>query len=128
MLIVSSMLALIFYILFRWTSSLAAQVHFDQPISKWLYYSSMISIALYGVTIGTIDEKGTGPLHGPCAVIFFLILIACIIELTIYLTHLRAYNTTILNKTSLRAKQFLAVYLVSVWIYCLIMIIIVSIN
>ena len=48
--------------------------------------------------------------------------------MTIYLTNLRAYKTSIMNLTSLRAKQALAIYLVSVWIYCIIEIIIVSLQ
>ena len=128
MLIVSSILALIFFMLFRWTVSVAKQAGFEKPIASYLYKLSLFSILLYGITIGTIDEKGTGPLHGPCAVIFFLILILAIIELTLYLTELRAFNTSVLNLTSLRAKQLLAGYLIAVWIYCIIMIIIVSIG
>ena len=128
MLIASSMLALIFYMIFRWINAVALAAKYDRPISKLMYYGIMTSVPLYGVTIGTIDEKGTGPLHGPCAVIFFLILIACIIEVTLYLTDLRAFKTSTLNLNSLRTKQLLAVYLVSVWIYCLIEIIIVSLK
>lgn len=128
MLIASSLLALIFYMLFRWVQAQAIVAQYDKPISKLLYSASMFSVPLYGITIGTIDEKGTGKLHGPCAVIFFLILIVCIINVTIYLTDLRAYKTSIINLTSLRAKQALAIYLVSVWIYCIIKIIIVSLN
>lgn len=120
MLIASSLLALIFYMIFRWMNALAHSVKYDRTLSKGLFLTIMTSVPLYGITIGTIDGKGTGPLHGPCAVIFFLILIYCIIEVTLYLTALRAFKTSALNLTSLRAKQALAVYLVSVWIYCLI--------
>jgi len=81
---------------------------------------------LYGITIGTIDEKGTGPLHGPCAVAFFVILIIAIIQVTIYLTNMRAYDTRVIGRTSLFVKQLLAIYLVLLWIYCVFMLIAVS--
>lgn len=87
---------------------------------------SMFSILLYGVTIGTIDEKGTGPLHSPCAVGFFVILIWSIVDMTLYLTEMRDFDVRVISRASLRAKQFLAVYLVALWVYCLIMIISVS--
>lgn len=86
MLTLSSMLALIFFMLFKWISKVAADSGFPKRISSFLYKMSMFSIVLFGITIGTIDERGTGPLHGPCAVGFFLILIWSIIEMTIYLT------------------------------------------
>ena len=79
MLINSSILALIFFMLFKWTSKVAADAGFTKPVSQVLYYTSLFSILLYGITIGTIDGKGTGSLHSPCAVGFFVILIWSII-------------------------------------------------
>lgn len=128
MLIASSLMALIYYLIFRWINAKAISIKYDKAMSKWLFKTVLVSIPLYGVTIGTIDSGGTGPLHSPCAVSFFLILILCIIEVTIYLTGLRAFKTSAMNLTSLRAKQSLAIYLVSVWVYCLIEIIIVSLK
>jgi hypothetical protein len=55
MLIASSLLALIFYMLFRWVQAEAIVAKYDKPISKLLFYSIMLSIPLYGITIGTID-------------------------------------------------------------------------
>lgn len=83
---------------------------------------------MFSITLGTIDGKGTGPLHSPCAVIFFLILITLIVYMTLLLTKLRDFQTNIISKTSLRLKQIFAAINVAVWVYCLVMIIIVSIN
>ena len=46
--------------------------------------------------------------------------------MTLYLTQLRDYDWRTISKTSLRAKQILAVYLIVLWVYCIGMIIIVS--
>ena len=126
MLIASSLLALIFFMMFRWAQSVANDVGFPKQVNNTLYYFSLFSIVLYGITIGTIDEKGTGPLHSPCAVGFFLILIWSIINMTLYLTQLRDWKHTTISRTSLRCKQFLAIYLIVLWVYCIGMIIIVS--
>lgn len=73
----------------------------------------------YGITIGTIDGKSTGPLHSPCAVIFFVILVICIITVSIYLTKLRSYDTRTMGYWSLKSKQILATYVGFVWVYCI---------
>lgn len=93
-----------------------------------MFYLCEFSILLYGVTIGTIDGKSTGPLHSPCAVIFFVILIVAIVQVTLFMTNLRAYDTKTIKYNSLLWKQGLAIFVVGVWIYCLVMIIYVSIN
>ena len=126
MLIASSILALTFFMMFKWVSKVAADSGFPRPISQVLYYFSMFSILLYGITIGTIDGKGTGSLHSPCAVGFFVILIWSIIEMTLYMTEMRDYDSRTISKTSLRCKQLLAAYLVILWVYCIVMIIAVS--
>lgn len=112
--------------IFKWIVSVAKDAGFNKPISNFLFKASLFSILLYGITIGTIDEKGTGPLHSPCAVGFFLILIWAIIDVTLYLTRLREFDTRTISRTSLLAKQILAGYLVLLWVYCLIKIILVS--
>lgn len=89
MLIASSILALIYYMIFKWIVSVAKDAKFNKPIFNVLFRMSLFSILLYGITIGTIDEKGTGPLHSPCAVGFFLILIWAIVDVTLYLSKLR---------------------------------------
>jgi hypothetical protein len=80
----------------------------------------MFSIVLYGITIGTIDGRSTGPLHTPCAVAFFLILIWSVLAVTYYLTELRNFDPSQISKRSLRCKQLLAGYLVALWAYCII--------
>lgn len=55
MLIASSILALIFFMIFRWIKFASDQVGYPKKMGSWLYYLTLISILLYGVTIGTID-------------------------------------------------------------------------
>ena len=86
MLIASSILALTFFMMFNWVSKVAADAGFPKKVSNLLYNMSLFSIVLYGITIGTIDGKGTGSLHSPCAVGFFVILIWSIVEMTLFLT------------------------------------------
>ena len=121
-----SILSLIFFIMFRWIDQAIKDSGFYQKISKKLYYLSQFSILMFSITLGTIDGKGTGPLHSPCAVIFFLILIYLIVYITLTLTRLRTFQTNIISKTSLRLKQILALINVAVWVYCLVNIILVS--
>jgi hypothetical protein len=126
MLIASSLLALIFFLIFRWTAAAVKRANYPRVLPSSLYYTTQFSILLYGITIGTIDSRGTGPLHSPCAVAFFLILIIAIIRVTLFLTELRAYDTSVIAEWSLRVKQVLALYLLLLWIYCIIMLISVS--
>jgi hypothetical protein len=126
MLIASSMLALIFFLIFKWVNKVAKESGYPGAISNSLYYLSEFSILLYGITIGTIDEKSTGKLHGPCAVIFFVVLIISIVVITLYLTNLREYDTRAVGLRSLRIKQILTAYLLAVWAYCVAMLILVS--
>ena len=126
MLIASSILALTFFMMFNWAAKVAKDAGFPKKVSNVLYNMSLFSIVLYGITIGTIDGKGTGSLHSPCAVGFFVILIWSIVEMTLFLTELRDYDWRTIKKTSLRCKQILTIYLVALWIYCIVMIILVS--
>ncbi len=73
----------------------------------------------YSITIGTIDEKGIGKLHGPCAVIFFVIWVIIIIKITIFISAVRKWDTTIVSSKSLLLKKLLAFYVLGVWIYCI---------
>lgn len=86
---------------------------------KWLFYLAESSIACYGVTIGTIDGAGTGNLHGPCAVIFFVIWMATILNMTVYLYKLRNWDTSVLSGTSMTLKIVLAIYISLIWSYCI---------
>jgi hypothetical protein len=83
MLICSSIVALSFFVEFRWARWQALRTGF-KPLSEGYLWAAWFSIACYGVTIGTIDEKGIGKLHGPCAVTFFIIFLITIVRLTFY--------------------------------------------
>ena len=84
----SSFLALNFFIFFKWLLKQAQKFEYPEPVPTYLYPIAEFSVLLFCVTIGTIDEKGTGKLHGPCAVVFFLVLIASIVQVTLFLTSL----------------------------------------
>jgi hypothetical protein len=73
----------------------------------------------YSITIGTIDEKGIGNLHGPCAVTFFVIWMIVIQRITAFMSRLRHWDTTVMTKRSLLLKKLLAGYVLGVWIYCI---------
>jgi hypothetical protein len=73
----------------------------------------------YSITIGTIDEKGIGKLHGPCAVIFFVIWVIVIIRITTFMSKLRHWDTTVVSKRSMLLKKLLAFYVLGIWIYCI---------
>lgn len=118
MLIFSSTLALLFYTVVRWMDKKAERAGFEK-IPRYYLYSGMFSIFCYCVTIGTIDEVGRGKWHGPCAVTFFVIWVVAIINITVYLTKLRNWDTSSLSLRSLTIKQLLAMYLMLVWLYCM---------
>ena len=122
MLISSSVLALSFFVSFRWADFQAKKVGFP-TIPKWQFYLVEFSILCYSITIGTIDEKGIGKLHGPCAVTFFIIWFAVLINFTFYMSKLREYDTTTVNICSLWIKKILVFYLILIWVYCLVNII-----
>ena len=88
-------------------------------MSKWYFYITEFSMVCYSITIGTIDEKGIGKLHGPCAVIFFVIWMIVILRVTTFTSRLRHWDTTVLTRRSMLLKKLLAGYVSGVWIYCI---------
>lgn len=117
MLINSSFLALVFFVVFRWLEFQAIRVRYP-PLPKYQFYLAEASILCYAITIGTIDGKGIGKLHGPCAVIFFVIWLVTVLNMTVYMTKLRDWDSSVMSKKSLRVKQILGIYIGLVWIYC----------
>lgn len=73
----------------------------------------------YSITIGTIDEKGIGHLHGPCAVTFFIIWVVVVIRITTYISKVRRWDTTVVSQKSMFLKKLLAFYVLGIWIYCI---------
>lgn len=73
----------------------------------------------YSITIGTIDEKGIGKLHGPCAVIFFVIWVIIIIRVTTFISSVRQWDSSIVTRKSMLLKKLLAFYVCGVWVYCI---------
>lgn len=71
----------------------------------------------YTIVIGTIDIEGIGKWHTPCAIIFFIIWVLGMINLTVFITKLRNWDTSIMPLKSLRLKQIIAVYVSLIWIY-----------
>lgn len=118
MLFCSSVLALTFYCLFRWIQWQAQRVHFPPP-PKYMFYLAQSSILCYGITIGTIDGHGGGKLHGPNAVIFFIVWLVTIVNVTFYIRKLRIWDTSVIGKLSLTLKLVLSVYIALIWVWCL---------
>lgn len=73
----------------------------------------------YSITIGTIDEKGIGKLHSPCAVIFFVIWMIIIIRVTTFISAVRQWDSSIVSRKSMLLKKLLAFYVSGVWVYCI---------
>jgi hypothetical protein len=73
----------------------------------------------YSITIGTIDEKGNGKWHSPCAVTFFVIWVIVIVKITSFISEVRKWDTSILSRKSLLLKKLLALYIIGVWVYCI---------
>jgi len=114
----SSILVLVFHLIFRWVNKEAIKVGF-KPMGKTLYYATMIAMVFYCIAVEPIDGKSNGPLHTPSAVIFFLTFEMVIVDLTLYLYRLREWNTNVISARSMWFKIFLAVYITIVWVYCL---------
>lgn len=100
----SSFLALVFFIAFRWIESQALRVGFP-PLPKYQFYLAEGSIACYCVTIGTIDEEGIGNLHGPCAIIFFIIWLVTIINMTFYLARMREWDSSVISREACESNN-----------------------
>jgi len=73
----------------------------------------------YSITIGTIDEKGIGNLHGPCAVTFFVIWMIIILRVTTFISSVRQWDSSIMTRKSMLLKKLLAFYVSGVWVYCI---------
>ena len=121
MLVCSSVLALLFYVTFRWLTFQANRIGFP-TLPKWHFYLAEFSILCYAITIGTIDGKGIGKLHGPCAVTFFIVWLVTLVNVTLYMIKLRHYDTSVMGWWSLWLKKGLIAYILLVWVYCLVMI------
>jgi len=88
-------------------------------MSKVPFYATMFAMLCESVAVETIDGKGNGPLHSPCAVIFFLTFEIVIVYMTLYLYRLRQWNSSVVSQLSFFLKAVLAIEITVVWIYCL---------
>ena len=73
----------------------------------------------YGITIGTIDGKGTGKLHGINAVIFFIVWLVTVVNVTVYMNKLRSWDCSVMSRCSLIMKNILAIYISGIWGWCI---------
>ena len=85
-----------------------------------MYWPAQLSIVGYLMAIGTIDNGGTGDFHTTGAVFFFIILFLIVVLLSLATYKMRQWDTSFMNRRSYLIKMMLAVYLLIVWIYCLI--------
>ena len=77
-------------------------------------------MVFYSVAIGTLDGKSTGKYHTKAAILFFIIWLYVVIDVTIFLTKMRIWDSSIMSCTSIFLKQLLTIYIIIIWIYCLI--------
>jgi hypothetical protein len=61
MVIGSSILCLIYYLVFKWIENAQKKAGFPKKISSTLYWTAQFSILLYAITLGTIDDNWTSP-------------------------------------------------------------------
>jgi hypothetical protein len=117
MLTASSFLSLIFFCIFKWLNYEIARIGFPEKPATWMYPLSQFSILCFSVTIGTIDSKSTGKLHGPCAVIFFVILYSLTVRMTLMMKRMRHWSADFITLESWWFKKITCLYLTGVWIY-----------
>ena len=86
---------------------------------KSLFYIAESSMLSYGITIGTIDGKGTGKLHGINAVIFFIVWLVTVVNVTVYMNKLRSWDCSVMSRCSLIMKNILAIYISGIWGWCI---------
>lgn len=118
MLIASSIISLTFFIVFRWLENECTRVG-HRRLNRWYLYVTEFSMICYSITIGTIDEKGIGNLHSPCAVIFFVVWMLIIIRVTTFISEVRKWDSSIISRKSMLLKKLLALYVLGVWVYCI---------
>ena len=80
-----SFINIIYFVIFRWTKLLIKESQFPFTIEEWVFPVAQASIIGFYCAIATIDGKGTTPIHGPGAVIFFIILFICVGYITFVL-------------------------------------------
>lgn len=120
MLTASSFLSLIFFCIFRWLKYQVNRIQFPEKLQGWMYPVSQVGVLAYAITIGTIDSKGTGKLHGPCAVIFFIILYALTVHLTLFMKRMLHWDSSFITRESWWFKKLTCLYLTALWIYCVV--------
>lgn len=84
-----------------------------------MYWPSILSVIGYEAAICTIDIGGTGSIHGPGAVYFFICLYFLVVNLTIVSYQMRRWDARFMTKSSLVQKIVVATYLSIIWTYCL---------
>jgi hypothetical protein len=114
----SSIIVLVFIAIHHWVKAQARKAGFHR-MSSISYYIMLFGMLLFCIATETIDGKANGPLHTPCAVLFFIIMEIFIVNTTLYLHRLHEWDSTVISPRSLKVKEVLCVYVSLVWIYCL---------
>lgn len=78
-----------------------------------------MSVFFYSIAIGTLDGKDQGKYHTPSAILFFIIWLYVVIDVTIFLTKMKIWDSSVMSHKSIIAKQLLAIYVIVLWVYCL---------
>lgn len=72
------------------------------------------------ITMGTIDDAGTITAHDIGAVVYFVSFFLVVVNLTIVAYKMRRWDTSFLTPNSYRLKIIITIYLVALWVYCIV--------
>lgn len=118
MLTASTFFALVFFAVFKWLNYEADRIKIPLERPASLYWASQLALIPFTITIGTIDGAGTGPLHAPCAVLFFTVFWLLTIIITYIVYRLKEWDSSVLSLVSWRWKLFTCSYVTLVWFVC----------
>ena len=119
LMIAGSFLNVIYFVIFKWTYKLIKETGFPYKMEKWLFPVAQVSVlGLYFAT-ATIDGAGTTAIHGPGAVIYFIVLFICVGYITFILHQVRWWYTPSISIFSMTIKMILFIFILVTAIYCM---------
>lgn len=113
-----SFITLIYFGIFRWLVAEKKRTKYPGDTYKWLFPVAQASITGFLAAIGTIDGAGYPDLHTYGAVFFFVTLFITAVTVTLVLTDMHQWDTTVLNRSSYISKSIFAVACILLVLYC----------
>lgn len=114
-----SFLSLIYFVLFKWTSSIKKRIDYPHTTYNYLHYICQASVWGFQIAMGTIDGNGYPDLHTDSAVFFFLMLFILVLTKTIVIRDMYRWDTSFISTRDLWLKMLLGVYVALVWAFTL---------